>query len=225
MRLLVVEDEIYLAEYISEALEDSGYVVDVAHDGEAGWVQAKAGEYAAILLDWMLPKLDGVQLCQRLRSQGSTVPILMMTARDSSSEKVKGLDAGADDYLVKPLDLPELLARIRAVLRRGQNPSTAILNWGELRLYPDTHDVTYAHKPVLVTPKEFSLLELLLRNDRRVLSQHVIISQLWNFENSPGEYAVKAHIKGLRQKLNSVGAPTNTIETVRGVGYRLGSIC
>lgn len=224
MRLLLVEDEIPLAEILAEALEESGYIVDVVHDGESGWYRATEETYSIILLDWMLPKLDGVQLCQRLRSAGHRVPILMITARDASTDKVMGLDAGADDYIVKPINLAELLARIRAALRRDQPSPTNVLCWGNLSLHPEKHEVTYGHQQILLTPKEFSLLELFLRSDQRVLSRHVIRDHLWHLEDSPGEEAVKAHIKGLRKKLSATGAPTQLIETVRGVGYRLGSV-
>ena len=220
MKLLLVEDNPTLADVFSEALEDSGYAVDVANDGEAGWYQAIEENYSIILLDNMLPKIDGVSLCQRLRARGCTQPILMLTARDSSIDKVVGLDAGADDYLIKPIDLPELLARIRAVQRRGQSSST-VLSWGHLSLHPCNHEATYIHQPLPLTPTEFSLLELFLRSGQRVLSRSVIISQLWNLEDSPGEDTVKAHLKGLRQKLKQAGAPADLIETVRGIGYRL----
>lgn len=221
MRLLLVEDDYPLAAVFAEALEDSGYIVDVVHDGEAGWYQATEAEYGIILLDCMLPKLGGIGLCQRLRAQGYTIPILMMTARDASTDKVLGLDAGADDYLVKPVDLPELLARIRAVLRRGQPTPSPLLCWGDLCLHPLNHEVTYASQPVKLTPTEFSLLELFLRSGLRVLSRKIIISHLWDLEDPPGEETVKAHIKGLRQKLTEAGAPKTLIETVRGVGYRM----
>lgn len=224
MRLLLVEDDFPLAAVVAEALEDSGYIVDVAHDGQDGWHQAKEQEYGVILLDGMLPKLDGIQLCQRLRANGFTVPILMLTARDASTDKIMGLDAGADDYLIKPIDLPELLARIRAVLRRGQIAPTTILSWGELQLHPSNHAVTYADQSIALTPKEFSLLELFLRSGLRVLSRRVIISHLWDLDDPPGEETVKAHIKGLRQKLTAAGAPAAFIQTVRGVGYRLQSV-
>lgn len=221
MRLLLVEDDFPLAAVFAEALEDSGYIVDVAHDGEAGWHLANEGEYGTILLDYMLPKMDGIGLCQRLRTHGCTVPILMMTARDASTDKILGLDAGADDYLVKPIDLPELLARMRAVLRRGQAAPTNLLSWGELCLHPSNHEVTYGTQPIALTPKEFALLELFLQSGQRVLSRRIIISHLWDLEDPPGEETVKAHIKGLRQKLKQAGAPARLIETVRGVGYRL----
>ena len=221
MRLLLVEDDVSLATVFAEALEDSGYVVDIAYDGEMGLHHANEEEYGIILLDFMLPKLDGIGVCQRLRAKGSTVPILMLTARDAMTDKVLGLDAGADDYLVKPIDLPELLARIRAVLRRGQISPTTILSRGELSLHPSNYEVTYAGQPVPLTPKEFSLLELFLRSGQRVLTRRVILSQLWDLNDPPNEETVKAHIRGLRQKLNKAGAPKDLIETVRGIGYRL----
>jgi DNA-binding response OmpR family regulator len=221
MRILLVEDNIRLAEALSEALTDQLYVVDVVKDGESGWNQVKLINYDLILLDVMLPKLDGISLCHRLRNEGFTLPILMLTARDTSTDKVNGLDAGADDYVVKPFDLQELLARIRALLRRGSSPTTPILSWGGLQLNPSTYEVSYYDKPIQITPKEFSLLELLLRNGRRVLSRAVIIESLWSSENPPEEETVKAHIKSLRNKLRLVGAPEDLIETVHGLGYRL----
>ncbi|MBW4446916.1 MAG: response regulator transcription factor [Hassallia sp. WJT32-NPBG1] len=221
MRILLVEDNARLAEALLEALTDQLYVVDVVKDGEFAWDQVKAIAYDLILLDVMLPKLDGISLCQRLRHHGYSLPILMLTARDTSTDKVNGLDAGADDYVVKPFDLQELLARIRALLRRGSSTSPPILTWGKLLLNPSTYEVTYLDVPLQLTPKEFSLLELLLRNGRRVLSRAVIIDSLWKSESSPEEDTVKAHIKSLRQKLRTVAAPEDFIETVHGLGYRL----
>lgn len=221
MRILLVEDDVYLTTALSEALTEHCYVVDAVTDGEAGWQEANSNEYDLILLDVMLPKLNGLNLCQRLRSHGILVPILMLTALDTSNDKVTGLDTGADDYLIKPVDLPELLARIRALLRRGSSVSTPILQWGNLQLDPSTHEVSYDNQILRLTPKEYSLLELLLRNGRRILSRSVIIEHLWSLENSPEEDTVKAHIKSLRHKLRAVGAPDNLVETVHGVGYRL----
>jgi DNA-binding response OmpR family regulator len=224
MRILLVEDDVRLAEALCEALTDQLYVVDLVKDGESAWEQVKAIAYDLILLDIMLPKLDGISLCQRLRQHGYYLPILMLTARDTSTDKVNSLDAGADDYVVKPFDLQELLARIRALLRRGNSASTPILTWGGLRLDPSTYEVTYLDVPLQLTPKEFSLLELLLRNGRRVLSRAVILDSLWSSENLPEEDTVKAHIKALRQKLRSKAAPEDLIETVHGLGYRLKQI-
>ncbi|WP_017327225.1 response regulator transcription factor [Synechococcus sp. PCC 7336] len=221
MRLLLVEDDIRLVEVLAEALQDYSYVVDVVGDGEAGLDQAIREEYSLILLDVMLPKLDGVSLCRSLRSRGCAIPILMVTARDASTDKVAGLDAGADDYLVKPLDLPELLARIRALLRRGQAIAQPVLQWGALQLDPSCYSVTYNRSPLHLTPKEFSLLELFLRSGQRVLSRRTIVGQLWSYDDPPVEDSVKAHVKALRHKLKAVGAPPDAIENIRGVGYRL----
>jgi DNA-binding response OmpR family regulator len=167
MRFLLVEDDVPLAEALAEALIDQRYVVDVVHDGEAAWQQVKVLAYDLILLDVMLPNLDGVSLCQRLRFHGYGLPILMLTARDTTTDKVAGLDAGADDYVVKPIELQELLARVRALLRRGSAPSSPILQWGSLHLDPSTYEVTYENQLLHLTPKEYNLLELLLRNGRR----------------------------------------------------------
>lgn len=221
MRILVVEDDASLAEALAEALIDQRYTVDIVTDGETAWEQLRTTSYDLILLDVMLPKLNGVHLCQRLRSHSYSIPILMVTARDTSIDKVIGLDAGADDYVIKPVDLPELLARIRALLRRGSSTSPPILTCGDLHLDPSTHEVYYKDELVRLTPKEYSLLELLLRNGRRILSRSIIIEHIWSLENPPEEDTVKAHIKSLRQKLRRVSAPNDLIETVHGLGYRL----
>ncbi len=221
MRVLLVEDDVDLAEALAEALTEQRYVVDVVYDGEAGWAGAQVIEYDLILLDVMLPKLDGVSLCQRLRRHNYSSPILMITARDTSADKVAGLDAGADDYVVKPVDLAELLARVRALLRRGNTASPPVLEWDGLKLDPSTYEVTYNNKPLRLTPKEYSILELFLRSGRRVLSRSLLIEHVWSLEAPPSEDTVKAHIKSLRNKLKLVGAPNNLIETVHGLGYRL----
>jgi diguanylate cyclase (GGDEF)-like protein len=182
-------------------------------------VQAFA--YDLVMLDVILPKLDGISLCQKLRHSGYQMPILLLTGRDSSHDKVIGLDAGADDYVVKPFNPEELVARVRALLRRGGSTSLPVLEWGNLRLDPTSCEVTYGTRPLQLTPKEFCLLELLLRNTRRVFSCGVILEHLWSYGETPGEEAVRTHIKGLRQKLKTVGAPADLIETVYGIGYRL----
>jgi DNA-binding response OmpR family regulator len=220
MRILLVEDDLRLAETLAEALTDQLYVVDIVTDGEAGWQQAKLLEYDLLLLDLMLPELDGIGLCHRLRSHGYKMPILMLTACDTIDDEINGLDVGADDYVVKPVDLQKLLARIRALLRRGSSTSP-ILTWGELRLDPSTYEVSYGGNPIHLTPKEYSLLELLLRNGRRVLSRSVMIEHVWSLESPPEEHTVKVHIRGVRQKLKAAGADEDSIETVHSIGYRL----
>jgi DNA-binding response OmpR family regulator len=221
MRILLVEDDEILSAILQEFLTDQLYVVDVVRDGEAAWKQAKTIEYALILLDLMLPKLDGIHLCKRLRAHKIQTPILIVTARDTRTDKITGLDAGADDYLVKPFDLEELMARMRALLRRGSTSLPPILEWGELRLNPALYQVSYREQPLRLTSKEYSLLELLLRNGQRVYSRSLIIEQLWSQENPPDEGTVKAHIGSLRKKLRALGAPSDFIETVHGTGYRL----
>lgn len=172
----------------------------------------------------MLPKLDGISICQRLRYKGIKTPVLMLTAKDMSEDRVLGLDVGADDYVVKPFDLPELLARIRALLRRGKVNLLPIIEWGNLRLDCSSCQVTYREKIVSLTPKEYGLLDLLLRQQGKLVSRDTIIDRLWNFDNPPSEETVKVHLKSLRRKLKAVGAPADLIETVYGFGYRLKQI-
>lgn len=220
----MVEDDVRLAETLAEALTDQHYVVDIATDGESGWHQAKALDYDLMVLDVMLPELDGISLCHRLRSHGHKLPILMLTACDTLNDEINGLDVGADDYVIKPVDLQKLFARIRALLRRGSPIASPILEWGNLHLNPSTCEVSYGQTPVHLTPKEYALLELLLRNGRRVLSRNVMIEHVWSLESPPEENAVKVHIRGLRQKLKFAGAPENLIETVHSRGYRLNQL-
>lgn len=224
MRILLVDDDEYVAELLKTVLTEQRYVVDVATDGQTGWDLLEELPYDLVLLDVMLPKLDGVSFCRQLRAKGNQVPILLMTARSTNSDKVMGLDAGADDYLVKPVEPQELAARIRALLRRGQQTaSTPVLTWENLRLTPSNCEVTYSGIPLRLTPKEYALLELFLRNSSRVYSRSAILDQLWSFDDSPEEDTIKSHIKGLRQKLKTVGAP-DLIETVYGLGYRLNQV-
>ncbi|MBE9166883.1 response regulator [Pleurocapsales cyanobacterium LEGE 06147] len=223
MRILLVDDDEPLMEALANNLIEQHYAVDIAIDGEAAWEYVSLFTYDLIVLDVMLPKLDGVSLCQRLRSEGYQMPILLLTARDRSIDKVRGLNAGADDYVVKPFDFAELTARIRALLRRESRTLPPILQWENLSLDSNTCNVTYQEQPLHLTPKEYALLELFLRNPKHVYSAGAIIENLWSFEDPPGEDAVRTHIKGLRQKLKQAGAPANIIETVYGIGYRLKS--
>jgi len=173
------------------------------------------------MLDVMLPKLDGINFCQQLRRKSYSMPILMLTARDTSTNKVMGLDAGADDYVVKPFDLQELMARIRALLRRGSSTLALLLEWESLRLNSNTCEVTYKGQLLHLTPKEYRLLELFLRNTHQAFNRSEILKHLWSFEEPPGEETVKVHIRSLRQKLKLAGAATDFIETIYGLGYRL----
>lgn len=220
MRILVVEDDPGIGFLLETILATHKYAVDVATDGQAGLDLSDAYEYDAILLDVTLPKKDGISVCREIRAQGNTVPILLLTSLDSAADRTRGLDAGADDYLGKPFDRDELLARLRAILRRSHAPTAPILTWGDLKLDPVSTDVTFGDRSVPVTPKEYALLELFLRNNKRVFSCNAILDHLWSFD-TPGEEVIRTHIKGLRYKLKQVGAAANFIETVYGIGYRL----
>ncbi len=221
MRILIVEDDARISESLAEALTDQNYVVDIADDGVAGWEFVEAFKYDLLLLDVMLPKLDGISFCRELRSHAYRMPILLLTAKDTTADIVTGLDAGADDYAIKPYKLQELMARIRALLRRGCNNIPPILEWGSLCLNSNSCEVTYNRQPVPITAKEYRLLELFLRRRDKIFSRGAILESLWSFAEPPGEDTVKTHIKRLRQKLKTVGAPNDFIETVYGMGYRL----
>ncbi|MBD2467105.1 response regulator [Nostoc sp. FACHB-145] len=221
MKILVVEDDELNAYALTAILSNQNYAVEVANDGEVAWDLIQTYDYDLILLDVMLPKLDGISLCRQIRSNNLQMPILLLTGCDSSHEKAIGLDAGADDYVVKPFEAEELVARVRALLRRGGSTSQPVLEWGDLRLDPSSCQVTYKQELLSLTPKEYALLELFLRNSRRVFSCGMILEHLWSYEDTPGEEAVRTHIKGLRQRLKAVGAPSDLIDTVYGIGYRL----
>ncbi|MBD1805972.1 response regulator [Microcoleus sp. FACHB-SPT15] len=223
MKILLVEDDELIGSALFEALVAHHYTVDVAADGQAGLELATTFEYDLILLDWLIPKLDGISVCRQLRATGYQKAILLLTAKDSNSDIVQGLDAGADDYIVKPYELSALMARIRALLRRGNSPVTSVLAWGNLCLNPVSGEVTFGEQLLSLTPKEYSLLELFLRNPQRVFSRSAIIDRLWSLGGSPAESAVTVHIKELRQKLKTGGMTEEIIETVYGLGYRLKS--
>lgn len=220
MRILLVDDDELLTQQLADFLASQHYIVEVAMDGEAGWDYAQAAVYDLIVLDINLPKLNGVHLCQRLRQAQYSGPILLLTAQGESSDKVVGLDAGADDYLVKPCTLSELSARMRALLRRPSNLSSPLLQAGDLCLNSVTCEVTYRGSPLVLSPKEYSLLELFLRHPQRVFSSSAILEHLWSFDETPGEETVRTHIKRLRRKLKALGADP-VIDTVYGMGYRL----
>ncbi|MFZ4557639.1 MAG: response regulator transcription factor [Pseudanabaena sp.] len=221
MKILLVEDDDRIAAALIEALTDHHYVVDVASDGEQGFEFVQTFPYELLILDVMLPKLNGLELCQKVRRYGYKMPVLMLTARDTYADKVTGLDVGADDYVVKPFNLHELLARVRALLRRGTTDLTMFLECGLLQLNPNTYEVTYASELLHLTPKEYRILELLLRHRDRTFSKAEIIEHLWSFAEPPNEETVKVHIRSLRQKLKQAGATTDLIETIYGLGYKL----
>jgi DNA-binding response OmpR family regulator len=226
MKILIVEDDPAARAALASAIGEH-YGVEVAGDGKMGLEMAEAFRFDLILLDVMLPQLDGLTICQHLRAAHYDVPILLLTGKDSRTDRILGLDAGADDYLVKPCDMEELLARVRALLRRGKALGS-MLHWADLTVDPGNNQVTYIDsqrgskvpRPIHLTPKEFSLLELFLVNPQRVFSRSVILDHLWSVADSPGEETVSTHIKCLRQKLKAVGS-ADPIETVYGMGYRL----
>lgn len=220
MRILIVDDDEILVEVLHRSLVSQRHVVDVAENGQMGWEYVQTGEYELVLLDVNLPELDGVSLCSKMRSEGYTTPILLMTAKNATQDRILGLDAGADDYLTKPLDLGELNARVRALSRRGEVIPTTILDVNGLTLDPSSCEVSYQQQPIKLTAKEYSLLELFLRNPARVFSRSQILDKIWTFEDPPLEESVKAHIKGLRKKLKQAGV-VDWIENVYGIGYRL----
>ncbi|MEL6402303.1 MAG: response regulator [Cyanobacteria bacterium J06607_6] len=221
MRILLVEDDDSVTAVLEKSLASEHYAVDVAGDGQAGWQMVNSFDYDLIMLDVMLPKLDGLQFCQKLRDHAYHMPVLLLTALDSSTQKIAGLDAGADDYITKPFELAELLARVRVLLRRAQTSLLSVLEWEDLRLDPNSQEVTYGDRPVQLTPKEFRLLELFLRKQSQVFTRGGILDRLWSCSEAPGEDTVTAHIRGLRRKLVDVGAPSDLIKTVYGIGYRL----
>ena len=220
MRVLVVEDEVRMAGLLERALREEGHAVDVAADGPEGWWLATENAYGAIVLDVMLPGLDGFQLCRRLRQSGRWVPVLMLTARDAVGDRVRGLDAGADDYLIKPFSLIELAARLRALARRDDRSRPVILAEGDLKLDPAAKRAWRAAAELHLSPKEFSMLELFLRHPGHVLTRSQIIEEIWDFAYVGGSNIVDQYVNYLRRKID-VPFERHDIETVRGMGYRL----
>ncbi|MEG3844354.1 response regulator transcription factor [Microcoleus sp. herbarium14] len=221
MRILLVEDDDRISKPLAEDLRHQNHAIDIASDGIEAWDYIQSVNYDLILLDLMLPKLDGIALCKRLRAAKSNALILMLTARDTTSDKVVGLDSGADDYLVKPFELEELAARIRALSRRIPETKPLILSQGDLQLNRSSCTVTYGNQILSLTPKEYMILECFLRNPVQVLTRAAILDKLWDFDRSSGEGTVKTHITNLRSKLKAAGSSENLIETVYGIGYRL----
>ena len=220
MKLLLVEDEKKIARNIKEKLQKEHYIVDCIHDGNQGLEMALVEEYDLILLDIMLPGMDGFTILQQLREAKIATPVLLLTARGAVEDKVKGLDFGADDYLTKPFSPAELLARIRALLRRNYDHRTSVLNAADLVLNPSTREVSRHKKIISLTPKEFAILEFLLYNKNHVLSRLTIAEHVWgdNFETMTN--FVDVHIKNLRQKIDKNFSP-KLIHTIRGIGYML----
>ena len=216
MRVLIVEDDLRMASLVRRGLTGEGLAADVAADGEAALWPAQAHPYDAIVLDVMLPGLDGFETCRRLRGAGVWVPVLMLTARDAVEDRVAGLDSGADDYLVKPFAFAELLARLRALARRAEGERPAVLAVGDLRLDPATHEVRRGETPVVLSTKEFALLEIFMRRSGQVISRLDLLEHAWDFAYGNRSNVVDVYIRRLRRKIGP-----EAIETVRGAGYRL----
>ncbi len=218
MRILVIEDEKKVASFIQRGLEAEHYQVDVAHDGEAGFLQLFDNDYDALILDVMLPKRDGLSILRDLRTRKLAVPVLMLTARDTIADKVAGLDQGADDYLTKPFAFEELLARLRALLRRGVSSPAPELTLADVRLDLVTHQVTRAGKRIDLTVKEFALLEFFLRQPGRVLSRALIAQHVWGVDFDTFTNVIDVYVNYLRKKIDTDFEP-KLLHTVRGVGY------
>jgi len=219
VRILVVEDERRMAAFISRALAEESCAVDWANDGQTGLDMAKTYHYDAIVLDWMLPKLDGLAVCRALRSAGKHVPVLIVSARDMVADRVQGLDAGADDYLTKPFAIEELLARLRALERRHDHGPTALVV-GDLHLDPSTRAARRGARAIPLTGKEFALLEYLMRRAGTILTRTMIAERVWNCTFDNGSNVVDVYVKHLRGKIDEPGSPT-FIQAVRGAGYVL----
>ena len=221
MRVLLVEDQRKTSAYVKRGLEEQGYAVDAAYTGREALDWAEAAPYDAIVLDILLPELDGLAVCRELRRRGARVPILMLTARDTLDDRVTGLDAGADDYLVKPFEIRELLARLRALTRRSSDqPKTTLLQVADLVLDNATHHVERDGKTIDLTAKEYAVLECLMREPGRVLTRTMIAEHVWNYDVYNESNVVNVYIRNLRRKIDD-GCDLKLIQTVHGVGYRL----
>jgi len=220
MRVLIVEDEAKMAGLLRRGLEREGFAVDAIANGEEAVWKAEAVGYDAILLDLMLPGIDGLEVCRRLREAGVWSPILMLTARDAIRDRVAGLDRGADDYLTKPFSFAELLARLRALIRRGQSERPSIIEIGDLRLDPATHQVWRGKAEVELSAKEFALLETFMRRPGEVLSRFQLLEHVWDYDYENRSNVVDSYVRFLREKIDRPFGVVS-IETVRGAGYRL----
>ena len=221
MRILVVEDDRKAAKLLAKGLHEEGFVVDVAPTGEEGEEQAAVNEYDVIVLDWLLPGKDGIAVCHALRARDLSTPILMLTARDGLADRVKGLSTGADDYLTKPFAFAELLARIRALLRRSRNARPAVLRVSDLALDPASRRVTRGGASVALTSKEFAILEVLMRSAGEIVSRTRLVERVWNEASEVLDNLVDVHLSHLRKKID-YGDRSPLIHTIRGLGYRLG---
>ena len=223
MRVLIIEDEIDLANTIANGLRKQGYAVDAVFDGNIGEEYAIVNDYDLLVLDLNLPGMDGLEICRRLRSRRPDILILMVTARSHPRDRIVGLDLGADDYLVKPFDFGELLARVRALLRRDLKGRDTVIQWGKLKLDPLTKTVWHDKCRIELTRKEFGVMEYLMRHPGEIVSQEELLEHVWDAESNPFSGSIRVHIHSLRRKLNSNGTLSESIETIMGRGYRLAS--
>ncbi|MBD2200898.1 MULTISPECIES: response regulator transcription factor [Calothrix] len=221
MKILLVEDDILLSRALVDLLSANNYTIDLANNGQTGLDMAISAEYKLILLDWQIPQLDGISLCKQLRSQGYNKPILLLSAKNSNVDVVTGLNAGADDYVIKPYDPEGLLARIRSLLRRSGAIRSSKLTWGNLCLDQISGKVTYEQEIVPISAIEYKILELFLQNPNRIFSRQVILDRLWGLDDAPLENVITTHIKDIRKKLKASGLTAEMLETVYGIGYRL----
>lgn len=220
MRILIIEDNRRLSSSLKANLDDDGYAVDTAYDGIEGQNLAELTPYDVIILDIMLPRRDGIEVCRELRRQKNPAKIIMLTARDAIDDRVKGLDSGADDYLVKPFAIEELRARLRALLRRDSSDRSGQLEIGDLVLDPAAHTVMRAGVPIELTTKEFALLEYMMRNPNRLVTREMVQNHVWSYDYDGVSNVVDVYIRRLRRKMDDPFEP-KLIETVRGSGYRL----
>lgn len=218
MRILVVEDTETLAKYVKQALEEDGYAVDVVFDGVSGERMARSFPYDLVVLDVMLPQRDGVTVCKNLRQDNVNVPVMMVTAKEGIDDRVLGLDSGADDYLIKPFEIRELLARVRALLRRPTDTMVEHISVDDLRLDPAKHLVTQAGRPISLTRKEYMILEYLMRHAGHVVTREQLLEHCWDFAYSAFSNITDVYIRQLRKKLND--SHETYIQTIRGIGYR-----
>ncbi len=220
MKILIIEDEKRIISFIKKGLKYEGYIIEEAYDGKSGLNKGRDTSIDLIILDLMLPKMDGMEVCHLLREEGVKTPIIMLTAKDSIDDKVKGLDTGADDYLVKPFAFKELLARVRSLLRRGKNEKPILLKIADLELNPSSREVKRDGKFIVLSKKEYSLLEYLMRNPNQVLTRTMISEHVWDYDFDSFTNTIDVYIRYLRKKVDDP-FKKKLIKTIRGVGYKI----
>ncbi len=221
MQILIVEDELKIAHFLKRGLSEEGYVIDLAHDGEQGLEKFEINSYDLIILDIMIPKINGVAVCKTIREKDTNIPILMLTAKAAIDDKIAGLDAGADDYMIKPFSFAELSARIRALLRRGKKADPTIFTINNLELNPATRTASRAGKLITLTTREYALLEYFMRNPNIVLTKTQILEHVWDYNYDGLSNIVETYVKYLRKKLLTSRSEKELIHTLRGSGYIL----